>query len=65
MDREKNRQELRQKLRAKIDEKKIGRTNKENKDKILTDTLKSMGIDKERLIQDLETMKKAGGTYTI
>ena len=65
MNREQARRELRNKLRDRINEKKIGRTTKENKDKILTDTLKTMGIDKERLMRDLETMKNAGGTYTI
>lgn len=38
------RQELRNKLRDRIVERQIGRSSKENKEKVLTDTLQSMGI---------------------
>lgn len=65
MDRKKSRQELRQKLRAKIEERQIHRCPKEQKDKIITDTLKSCGIDKEKLMNELELIQKAGGKYTL
>jgi predicted DsbA family dithiol-disulfide isomerase len=59
------RNELRKKLRERIIERQIGRSSKENKDKVLTDTLKSMGIDKEKFKKDLEAMQKAGGNFTL
>jgi len=65
MDRQKNRQELRQKLRSKIEERQIHRCPKEQKDKILTDTLKSLGIDKKKLMEELEIIQKAGGEYRL
>ena len=65
MDREKKRQELKQKLKAKIEERQIHRCPKDTKEKILTDTLKSMGIDKERLMKEMDILKKAGGEYTL
>lgn len=59
------RQELRNKLRERIVERQIGRSSKENKEKILTDTLQSMGIDKEKFKKDLEAIQKAGGNFTM
>ena len=65
MDREKTRQKLKKKLRAKIEERQIQRTTKEQRDKILDDTLKAVGIDKKRFMDEMETMKKAGGNYSF
>ena len=60
------RDELRAKLRAKIGEDKIKRSNKKQKDEILRTTLKDMGIDKEKLQKDMEAVKKQGGfTMTL
>lgn len=56
-----NREELKQNLRAKIQEKQIYRSSKNKKDKVLGETLSSMGIDKEKLKKDLEELKKQGG----
>ncbi len=44
-------------LKAKIQEKKIQRSNKAVKDNILSKTLKDMGIDKERLMKDLQNVQ--------
>ena len=56
-----NREELRNRLKAKIGEKKISRSTKETKDQILGKTLKQIGIDKEKLKKDIENVKKVGG----
>jgi len=55
------RNELKNKLRAKLEERKINRSTKETKEKILTKTLKKMNIDKEKLKKDMEEVKKQGG----
>jgi predicted DsbA family dithiol-disulfide isomerase len=65
MNSEIRRQELRKKLRDRIGEKQIKRSNKENKEKVLTQTLESMGIDKERFKKDLEALQKSGGSFTL
>lgn len=53
--------ELRNMLRAKIGEKRIQRSSKQNKENILDKTLKDIGIDKEKFKKDLEEIKKQGG----
>ena len=65
MDRQQKRQELKQKLRAKIEERQIHRFPKEQKEKILEDTLKSVGIDKKKLMDELDTIQKIKGEYKI
>ena len=60
------RDELRAKLRAKIGEGRINRSNKRQKDEILKTTLKDMGIDKVKMQKDMEAVKKQGGfTMTL
>ena len=58
---EDKRQELKNMLKAKIGEKRIQRSNKEQKEKVLEKTLKNIGIDKEKFNKDLEAFKKQGG----
>lgn len=58
---EKNKQELKAMLKAKIGEKKIQRSSKEKKEHVLDKTLKDIGIDKEKFKNDLEAIKKQGG----
>lgn len=53
--------ELRNMLRAKIGEKRIQRSSKQNKENMLDKTLKDIGIDKEKFKKDLEEIKKQGG----
>ena len=53
--------ELRNMLRAKIGEKRIQRSSKQNRENILDKTLKDIGIDKEKFKKDLEEIKKQGG----
>lgn len=48
-------------IRAIIEEKRIQRCSKIQKDKILDDSLKKIGIDKKKLQEDLEAVKKQGG----
>lgn len=57
--------ETRKKLREKIEEKRIQRNTKEAKEKVLDQTLKSMGIDRKKLQEDLEKVKKEGGLTTV
>ena len=58
---ESNRDELRRKLRAKIEESRISRGSKQSKEKVLETTLKRMGLDKDKLKADIEALKKQGG----
>jgi hypothetical protein len=53
--------ELRKKLKAAIGEKKINRNKKQNKETILKNTLAEMGIDSEKLKEDLEKVNKEKG----
>lgn len=48
-------------LKAKIGEQRIQRGTKHNKEHILSQTLKNIGIDKKKFIADLEAVKKQGG----
>jgi hypothetical protein len=58
---DKDREELKKRLRARIEEGKISRSSKSAKQDILDKTLKNMGIDKEKLEKDMEEVKKQGG----
>jgi len=58
---DKSSSELRNMLRAKIGEKRIQRSSKQNRENILDKTLKDIGIDKEKFKKDLEEVKKQGG----
>jgi hypothetical protein len=60
-DKTKEREKLRQKLRYKIGEGRISRSNKQHKELILEKTLKKMGLDKDKLKADIEAVKKQGG----
>ena len=55
------RAELRQILRSKIEEKQISRGTKLHKEAILKSTLKKIGIDKDKLKEDIKNIKKQGG----
>jgi len=55
------REELKKRLKARIEEGKISRSSKLAKQDILDKTLKNMGIDKEKLEKDMEEVKKQGG----
>ena len=56
-----SRVELLQKLRGKIGEHKMKRSSKETREKVFSEGLKEMGIDKEKFKEDLENIKKQGG----
>ena len=60
-DKTKERKKLRQKLRYKIGEGRISRSNKQHKELILEKTLKKMGLDKDKLKADIEAVNKQGG----
>lgn len=49
-----NDKKLKEKLRSKIQEKQIIRSTKKQKDQILDDTLKSLGMDKEKFLKELK-----------
>jgi len=55
------RQKLREKLRAKIGDSKISRGTKHSKEMVLENTLKKMGLDKDKLKSDIMAVKKQGG----
>lgn len=56
-----SREELKKKLKSKIEDKQLNRLDKKSRNKILDDSLKNMGIDKERLLQDIKEVNKQGG----
>jgi hypothetical protein len=58
---EEERKELRLRLKEKIQEGKITRSSKKTKEQILDKTLKKMGIEKDKLIEDMTAVKKEGG----
>ena len=53
-----NREQLREKLRLKLGNKKLGRINKKVRDKIVEKGLKKQGMDLEKLKKQIETVKK-------
>jgi hypothetical protein len=56
-----SKEDLRKKLRDRIGEKKINRNKKQSKETILKNTLAKMGIDSEKLKEDLEKVNKENG----
>jgi hypothetical protein len=58
---------LKDKLHEKIGERKIMRGSKRTKDKILEDNFKAIGIDKKRLMEDVNKLQAMGGNleFTI
>jgi hypothetical protein len=58
---------LKDKLHEKIGESKIKRGSKRTKDKILEDNFKAIGIDKKRLMEDVNNLQAMGGNleFTI
>lgn len=55
---EEDKQKLRAKLRARISEKQIGRSDKKQQKQVLKDTLKKMGIDTEEFMKNLEIVNR-------
>ncbi len=53
--------ELRELLCAKIGEKRISRCSKQQKEAVLTQSLKKIGIDKDKFKADLEAVRNQGG----
>ena len=53
--------ELKELLHAKIEEKRISRSSKQQKEAVLDQTLKKIGIDKDKFRADLEAVRKQGG----
>ena len=51
---EEEKQKLHQKLQSRISEKRITRYSKEQKKKVIVDTLKTMGIDSEEFMKNLD-----------
>jgi hypothetical protein len=52
------REELKLKLRSKMQDKKIRRCSKQKREKFLTSSLDKMGIDREKLMESVELLKK-------
>lgn len=55
------RKQLLELLKSKIQDKQMGRSGKDQKEKVLEKTLGSLGIDKDKFKADLEAVKKQGG----
>jgi outer membrane protein assembly factor BamE (lipoprotein component of BamABCDE complex) len=53
-----SRKELRAKLRAKLDEKRIGRSSKIAKEQVLERTFKKAGLDKKLFDESLKLLQK-------
>lgn len=60
-DKKMKRKQLLDLLKSKIQDKQIGRSGKDQKEKVLEKTLGSLGIDKDKFKADLEAVKKQGG----
>lgn len=60
-DKEIQRKKLSNLLKSKITEKQIGRSGKDQREKVLEKTLGNLGIDKDKFKADLEAIKKQGG----
>tara|TARA_B110000971_G_C19577249_1_gene305734 strand:+ start:180 stop:386 length:207 start_codon:yes stop_codon:yes gene_type:complete len=56
-----NKSELRDKLKSKLEEQKITRSSKFSKEIILKESLKKMGIDRDKLKKDMIEVNKKGG----
>ena len=56
-----NREQLREKLRLKLGNKKLRRTNKKVRNQIMEKGLKKEGVDLEKLKKDIEAVNKQGG----
>lgn len=65
MDREERRKQLKNKLRDKLTAKKMQRCTNKQRDEIITKSLETMGVDKEKFFKDMEAVKKAGGKLEI
>ena len=52
---------LRERLKAKIEDHCMGRISKKAKETVLSKTLKHFGIEKDKLKADLDAVKKQGG----
>lgn len=59
--REKKFKDMRALFKAKLGEKRIQRSSKATKERVLEQTLKQIGIDKEKFKADMEAVKKQGG----
>ena len=53
-----SREELRAKLRAKIQEKKIGRSSRQCQEHVIDESLRKAGIDKDEFRKNLEIFQK-------
>tara|TARA_B110000977_G_C11006625_1_gene466017 strand:+ start:606 stop:842 length:237 start_codon:yes stop_codon:yes gene_type:complete len=51
-------EELRQRLKQKVFEKSLGRNTRKAQEKIFNDSLNKLGIDKDKLKNDLERVNK-------
>ena len=56
---EDEKKKLRQKLRSRIAEKQIDRSGKKQQKQVLKDTLKTIGIDSEEFMKNLEIVNRA------
>ena len=61
----KKREELKVKLRDKIYNKSITRTTKKNRDEVMEKGMAKMGIDKQKFMESLEEVQKAGGKISM
>ncbi len=59
-----SRNKLQEKLRAKIKDKSMCRVGKENSKKMLDRAFAQLGIDKEKLMADIQAVKKQGTLNT-
>ena len=55
------RDELRSKLKIKLGDKRLNRSSKMKKEVVIDKNLKKLGIDKDKLKNDIEAVKKQGG----
>jgi hypothetical protein len=56
-----SREDLRKKLKEKLEQKQLQRTSKKVVEKKMSDCLETLNIDFEKFKKDLETVNKSGG----
>jgi len=61
----KNRAELKAKLREKISGQKLTRNNKKHREEMVDKSLEKMGIDRKKLQESYEIIRKSGGKLSL
>lgn len=59
------RAELKAKLRGKIEDKSLSRSNKKHREKVIDEGMEKMGIDRKKLQESINIIQKSGGKLSF